>query len=257
MSDSDLLKPWSGLSARDLLLYEDEDLLILNKPSGIPSVPQRLEDPDSMVRFYLDLNPQGEGVGRGGLEPGILHRLDTGTSGCLVFAKNQDAYQFVHQNWKTERTQKTYRALSRGGPDFSLPQQDQLPLRLALLIGHDLKSKRRMRVIEPHWNAHQVKTRVRGKPLEALTWIEAIQKARGEQWDITVRIETGVMHQIRAHLSHCGLPLVGDPIYGGAPGRRLGLHAWKVRLPHPRILDRSLDITAPLPQFWPEISPDF
>jgi 23S rRNA pseudouridine1911/1915/1917 synthase len=252
MHDSQLLNTDLKNTARSLVLFENEELLVFNKPSGIPSVPHRANDPHSMTRFFLELVPEGGTIGRGGLEPGILHRLDTGTSGCLVFAKTNDIYQYLHEHWKTEKTQKTYRALSRGSPTFKPSETERLPLLINKPLGHDLKSKRRMRVIDPSWSDYQLKTRIRGKPLKAISWLEAIRRIRDQQWDLTVRIETGVMHQIRVHLASLGLPLTGDEVYGGAPARRLGLHAWKIQLPLPSPQQNHLDITAPLPSFWPE-----
>jgi 23S rRNA-/tRNA-specific pseudouridylate synthase len=202
-----------------------------------------------MVQVYLELFPAGEGLGRGGLESGILHRLDTGTSGCLVFAKTQIAFERIHAAWKTHEVLKIYRALSR--PALDTPPTLPLPEPIDLAIGHDIKSKRRMRVISAEWSPHQLKTRIRGKPLPALTRVLEHRTLKQGVHELTVAIDTGVMHQIRVHLAHFGLPLLGDPVYGGSPSRRLGLHAWKVRLPSLSSTGLPLDITAPLPEFWP------
>ncbi len=249
MLSSDLLKE-RGISPRELILHEDSNLLILNKPSGIPSVPHSAEETLSMVGIFLELHPECANLGRGGLESGILHRLDTGTSGCLVFAKTQAAFEKVKETWKTPEVQKTYRALSRPiglEPSSSKP----IPSVITLPIGHDIKSKRRMRVVQPEWNNHQTRIRIRGKPLPARTRVLEFIELKGGQYDITVEIDTGVMHQIRVHLAHYGFPLVGDPVYEGAPANRLGLHAWKIKIPSSSPDAPPIDITAPLPLFWP------
>jgi 23S rRNA-/tRNA-specific pseudouridylate synthase len=108
-----------------------------------------------------------------------------------------------------------------------------------------------MRWIDPAWNPHQLKTRIRGNPQPALTRILESKILRNGMIDFTVGIETGVMHQIRVHLAGIGHPLLGDPIYGGSPASRLGLHAWKIKLPCPKMEASPIYITAPLPEFWP------
>ena len=92
------------------------------------------------------------------------------------------------------------------------------------------------------------KTPIRGRPLEARTEILEVRRASRTQelYDLTVRIETGVMHQIRCHLASQGWPIQGDPIYRGAPSSRLWLHAWRLEIPP------LLSLEAALPDLWPE-----
>ena len=201
------------------LLFEDDFILALNKPSGLPS--QNQQDPDQdtaerrVKRLFADTPVQ------------LLHRLDTGTSGVLLFAKCEEIFLEMRRRF-TERTlQKSYIAWSQAGAP-SIPSG--LPLKIDLPLAHHPQSKRRM-IVLPEGKFR----RFRGKPLPALTWIDSIRPvslAGLNASRIEVRIETGVMHQIRVHLAHAGLPLIGDPIYGGGEESpvsfRLGWHASRV-----------------------------
>jgi 23S rRNA pseudouridine1911/1915/1917 synthase len=216
------------------IVYEDDELLVLHKHSGVPSVPHSQDELHTAVGSALAHAPEIAGVGRGGLEPGLLHRLDTGTSGLLAFAKTPQAFERLHQVWKSGRTRKIYRAIA--APGIS-------PQTAKLTLGHDAKSSKRMRVVT---GSHLAL--IRGKPLETVTRI--IKAApRG---DYEIEIETGVMHQIRCTLAHLGAPIHGDPVYGGQPSSRLWLHAWRLCL----VLANGTELwlEAALPQDWPESS---
>lgn len=242
------------------VVYEDEDLFVLHKLSGIPSVPQKSGEAKTAVGAALAHFPELRSVGRGGYEPGILHRLDTGTSGLLVFAKHEEEFARLKQAWSSGQVQKTYRAIVRppngpnGGNDAeeSRPREPafELPLKIDHPMAHDAKSARRMVVLDP---SRARKPAFRGKPLPARTWIHRFHKAGLQNWDFEIQIETGVMHQIRAHLSHFGWPILGDSIYRGLPSRRLWLHAWKLDL---RLRSGvRLSLHADLPAGWPGTSP--
>jgi 23S rRNA pseudouridine1911/1915/1917 synthase len=201
------------------LLFEDDFILALNKPSGLPSQNQQDPDQDTAERRVKNLFP--------GISAQLLHRLDTGTSGVLLFAKNDSIFTEMRQKFADRALQKSYLAWSQAQPPAPLPD---LPLKIDLPLAHHPQSKKRMIVLP----AGKFR-RFRGKPLPALTWIDSIREvslAGLQALQIEVRIETGVMHQIRAHLAHVGLPLVGDPIYGDAheprPPLRLGLHASRI-----------------------------
>lgn len=229
------------------IVYEDEVLLVLHKPSGMPSVPHSSAETETAVGFALARVPGISAIGpRGaesGLEPGILHRLDTGTSGLLVFAKTQPEFDRLRALWKGGKIRKTYRALSR--PD-AIQAPTPLPPRGLLIdvpLAHDTKSDKRMIVVRPG-DRH-----FRGEPLPARTRILDIQ---GDgPVDFFVEIETGVMHQIRCHLASIGWPIQGDPVYGGVPSRRLGLHAWRLALPHAS--GTELVLESRLPESWPKL----
>ncbi len=229
------------------VLYEDSELLILNKRSGVPSAPHSPDETGTAVEAALHLCPSLIGVGEKNLEPGLVHRLDTGTSGVLVFAKTQAEFQRLKQIWKDRRVEKIYRAMTmRDSPLPSLPAQIDYPL------AHDAKSKKKMiALLNPKWRHY------RGKPIPALTRIlNGFKLGSSELFDLTVQIETGVMHQIRCHLDAWGAPIWGDPIYGKtkpnpikAPAERLWLHAWK--LGFHAAAGHWLEVEAPLPENWP------
>ena len=250
-----------ALHAHAEVLHEDSHLLILNKPSGLPSVPHSTDETETAVGVALAHYPALASIGRSPLEPGLLHRLDTETSGVLVFAKTQSEFDRLLSQWKTPQTSKIYRAVI----ESFAPLPEKLPHRIDLPLGHDLKSSKRMRVATP-----DQLYRVRGKPLTARTDLlktqnidPAFTQAQHALFDVTVQISTGVMHQIRTHLSAQGWPILGDLLYHPeakhqalspppslAPHqRRLWLHAWRIRLP--LLSGDPLDITAPLPDGWP------
>jgi len=214
----------SRSSALPPVVYEDEDLLVLNKPSGMPSIPLDSRESETAVGVALARHPELKNIGRGGLEPGILHRLDTGTSGLLVFARTPREFERLSSLWSTREIIKTYRAQVSGRePASGSPVTGTIDLPLA----HSAKSAKRMVVIGPQAR----KSSYRGRVLPARTLIKTVIALGHDLWDLTIEIETGVMHQIRCHLANQGFPILGDPIYGGLKAERLWLHAWKLSLP--------------------------
>jgi 23S rRNA pseudouridine1911/1915/1917 synthase len=248
LGPEDLQPPRAAASPRGAFLpiaHEDAGLLVLNKPSGIPSAPLSSEETETAVGAALAHDPaiaQAQ-IGRGGLEPGLLHRLDTGTSGLLAFARTQDSYEHYHRAWRERRVRKTYRAIAPALAALDRPRE------LRLWMGHDDHSAKKMKVIEGYVPGQAAAVRgIRGKPLETLTRIERIT-TQGALADYRIEIETGVMHQIRCTLAHLGAPILGDPIYGGASSERLWLHAWCLELPRPD--GQPLSLQCELPPGWP------
>jgi 23S rRNA pseudouridine1911/1915/1917 synthase len=226
------------------IVYEDKDLLVLNKTSGVPSAPLESDETETAVGAALAYCPALQSIGRGGLEPGLLHRLDTGTSGLLVFAKTQREYERLHTLWKKGQVKKHYRALVQ--LKNPLPK---LPHLINAHLAHSSHNRKKMVVLDPE--SHKV---YRGKPLRAVTRIITIHSQQSMQADLEIEIETGVMHQIRCHLSHFGWPILGDPIYGDQTALlpRLYLHAWhlKIELENGNVLS----LESPLPEDWPSAS---
>lgn len=227
------------------VVHEDAGLLVLGKPAGVASVPHSAEETDTAVSAALARFPGLAAIGKGGLEPGLLHRLDTGTSGLLAFAKTESEFARLRELWSSGGVRKIYRALARPGAE-TLPRA---PMDYRIALAHDAKSARRMLVFEP-----RKRQAIRGNPLPTLTRIVSVSEIRGAPdsgglLDLEIEITTGVMHQIRCTLAHLGFPILGDPIYGGHPSERLWLHAWKLEIP--RADGGTLCLEAPIPEGWP------
>ncbi len=201
------------------VIFEDDWILAVNKPSGMPSASHGKEGQitaEDAIR-----------VTRLGTPPILCHRLDTGTSGVLLFAKSQEIHAEIRSRFQNRQIHKHYTAYCSAAPFFQI-EKIRTPFRIETPLAHHPKSAKRMIPLpEGLRRSH------RGKPLPALTWIDQLSKAvflNTPCLRVDVRIETGVMHQIRVHLSHLGLPILGDPLYGATtpdPGR-LALHARKI-----------------------------
>lgn len=242
----------SELYSKLEVVFEDSQLLALNKPYGIASQPLHSDEQLTAVSYALKHCPELNGVLRRGvphaeLEPGLLHRLDKTTSGLLLFAKTQAAFDFYVQHWKTKDIDKTYLALTTARPELSDFQRDWKssvksqptsvqPWTLRAPLRHRGKKGGKMEV------ALQARPQS-GDWRETITHIESIREvelpsvpnslsSHRQVFEVQVRIETGVLHQIRAHLASVGAPILGDPLYGGEPHpERLFLHSWRIRLP--------------------------
>ena len=221
----------SGAGSFLEIVFEDENILVLNKLSGVPSLPQSPQETETAVGSALAHCPALAGIGVHPLEPGLLHRLDTATSGLLAFAKSQTEYDRLRSLWKTGEVKKTYRARVAKAPPH-------LPLEIKTQLAHDPHTKKKMIALT------QKGLKFRGKPLDAYT---RIVRAHSEH-DLEIEITTGVMHQIRCHLSSAGLPIVGDTLYRGAESTRLWLHSWKLELPTAK--KNKLVIVSKLPELW-------
>jgi 23S rRNA pseudouridine1911/1915/1917 synthase len=268
-------EPSHGTDTEQLpVLYEDEDLLILHKSSGTPSVPLKPHETKTAVSSairYLKNTQQGDSlqrfleIGKASghpLEAGLLHRLDTGTSGALAFAKNQTEFDRIRALWKTSKIRKFYRAITLAGQAKVLDAKlSQLPFQITTPIGHDPKSAKRMQTIQ---NPRDLRN-IRGKPLDAITHVLSARRVEQNSiqlFDLRIEIETGVMHQIRVHLASMGLPILGDPLYGPVSGPygpvsgpdtiaapRLLLHHERLELPLRS--GAMLSVQAGHPSDWP------
>lgn len=175
------------------ILYEDKDILVLNKPAGLVVHPGAGNYDESLVHGLLHHCQDLSGIG--GVErPGIVHRLDKGTTGVMVVAKNDSAHQNLSDQFKDKKVKKVYVALCRG----SIAKLEQTLVNL-------------MKRAETNRKKFVVNKK-KGK--EAITHVRVLKKNNRVSY-VSVTIETGRTHQIRVHLSYMGHPILGDEVYGG------------------------------------------
>jgi 23S rRNA pseudouridine1911/1915/1917 synthase len=211
--------------------YEDDHLIVVDKPAGLVVHPSAGHRTGTLVHALLHHCRDLSGIG-GVLRPGIVHRLDKGTSGLLVAAKSDPAHRHLAAQFKAHSIEREYLALVRGEPGAESGSID------APIGRHPSDRKRlstrgkRGRPAVTHW---RVEVRYRGLTL------------------LRVRLETGRTHQVRVHLASAGLPVAGDPVYGGGRKvtRSLGLerqalHAARLGFEHP-VSGERMSFESPLP----------
>jgi 23S rRNA pseudouridine1911/1915/1917 synthase len=212
------------------IIYEDADLVALNKPAGLVVHPAAGHREHTLVNALLHhCGGQLSGIG-GVTRPGIVHRLDKDTSGCLVAAKNDDAHLHLCAQFAGRSVEKTYLALVCG-------RMSRLSGCIEAAIARDPAHRQRMAV-----------TAKKGR--DARTRFRVL-----ERWSAATLVEaeplTGRTHQIRVHLRHLGFPVAGDAVYGrratarlkentGYSAPRLLLHARRLALTHPRTQQRMV-----------------
>jgi 23S rRNA pseudouridine1911/1915/1917 synthase len=208
------------------ILFEDDDLLVLNKPAGLVVHPGAGNQTHTLVNALLHHCANLSGIG-GKQRPGIVHRLDKETSGCLVVAKNDAAHQHLSRQFAEREVKKIYLALVAG--TLKRPRGT-----IDAAIGRHPVQRKKMAV-------HPTKGRI------ARTDYRMLQAGGGVSL-VECAIHSGRTHQIRVHLHHIGHPVIGDSLYGkkvAAP--RQMLHAWKLGFTHPRTNER-LFFEAPIPE---------
>jgi 23S rRNA pseudouridine1911/1915/1917 synthase len=225
--------------AQDLpltILFEDDDLLVLDKPPDRVVHPSAGHGDGTLVNALLH-HCRGRLSGIGGVaRPGIVHRLDKETSGCLVVAKNDAAHLALSAQFADREVQKLYHALVCGAVT---PEQGNIRAAIARHPTH----RKRMAVTD-------------GTGREAWTSYRVLERLR-EATLVEARLHTGRTHQVRVHFKHLGFPLVGDSTYGSRQNKRLTeltgvsaprqmLHAWKLAFRHPGS-GKTLSFEAPWP----------
>lgn len=202
------------------VLYEDASIVIVDKPAGVPTHPLRPEEDATIVSALVARYPEMLGVGYRKREPGILHRLDTDTSGTLLCARDAATFEALRIALREGRIQKTYAALVEGA--VSAPRE------LHGALAPDPRDARKVRLLDDP-NTLEPGARPAWTKLESAERMGAFSL-------VQVLAPRAGRHQVRAHLAHEGAPLAGDLLYGGpaVPGlTRHFLHAATLEFDHP------------------------
>jgi 23S rRNA pseudouridine1911/1915/1917 synthase len=218
----------SQLSPEDIpldIVYEDNDLLVVDKPAGLAVHPAPGHSSHTLVNAVLNYLP-GLAENDASPRPGIVHRLDKDTSGLILVAKNRLAHENLSDQFKSRSVSKSYIVLVRGKltPESGIIEAE---------IGRDPRNRKRMAVVS---RGRQARTKYR------------VIKYLGKYTLLEISPETGRTHQIRVHLAAIGFPVVGDPVYGVTSPHlsRQFLHASKIgfRLPS---TNEYVEFSSPLP----------
>ena len=227
----------SNMKAQDIpidIIYEDQDILVVNKPKGMVVHPANGNPDGTLVNAIMAKCKDGlSGIG-GELRPGIVHRLDKDTSGLLIVAKNDQAHIKMSEQIKNREVKKIYIALVKG-----IVKENEATIQMP--IGRSQQDRKKMAV------------RKDGK--EAVTHFKVLKRYLHNTL-LELKIDTGRTHQIRVHMAQIGHPVVGDMVYSkgknefGVEGQML--HAKSLEFMHP-ITGKKLILEAPLPKYFEEI----
>jgi 23S rRNA pseudouridine955/2504/2580 synthase len=217
---------------KSITLYEDDDVLVLNKPMGLA-----VQGGSGTTRHLDGLLEALRGPGVDAQRPRLVHRLDKDTAGCLLVAKTRFAASALAKTFRTRAARKIYWALVAGVPK---PQQGRIS---TFLAKQEVEEDSYMRIVR-----HGEKDAV-----HAVTYYAVVETAAQKVAWISLKPVTGRTHQLRAHMAHVGNPIIGDPKYfnienwelPGGMQDRLHLLARRIVVPHPR--GGVIDVTAPLP----------
>ncbi|MDO6354371.1 RluA family pseudouridine synthase [Caloramator sp. CAR-1] len=212
------------------ILYEDDDIVVVNKPQGMVVHPAAGNYTGTLVNALLKKCKTLSSI-NGVIRPGIVHRIDKDTSGVLVVAKNDYAHQHLAEQIKEHTVKRVYIALTEG-----VIKQDQGTIDKP--IGRHPIHRKKMAVIE------------NGK--RAVTHFKVLERYK-ENTLVEARLETGRTHQIRVHMAYIGYPLVGDPVYGFKKQKfnlkGQALHAMVLGFIHPRT-GEYMEFSSPLPDYF-------
>jgi 23S rRNA pseudouridine1911/1915/1917 synthase len=226
------------------VVYEDADLLVVDKPAGMVVHPAAGNWRGTLVNAVLHHCPDLEGVG-GLHRPGIVHRLDKDTSGLILVAKNDAAHRALQAQFKSRIVQKTYVALAHG---WLRPEQGEIDAP----IGRDPHHRQRMAVVPlSRGRAAVTRYEIRQHLEQKSNASRAAGVSAARFSLVACHPLTGRTHQIRVHLAHVGHPIAGDSLYGGArksslPCARQFLHAERIRFLLPAS-SQEVEYVAPLP----------
>lgn len=222
-----------SIEAQDIpldIVYEDDDLLVINKPKGMVVHPAAGHVDGTLVNALLHHCGDSLSGINGEKRPGIVHRIDMDTTGLLIVAKNDFAHRFLSDQLKDHSLRRTYECIVHGGFREDLGTVDAP-------IGRHPADRKRMAVTEKNSR-------------EAVTHWEVIARY-GKYSHLRCRLETGRTHQIRVHMAYINHPIAGDPVYG-VKKAELGLssqclHARELRFIHPRT-EQEVTLSCPLPK---------
>ena len=227
------------LKAQDIpleVLYEDNDILVVNKPKGMVVHPANGNPDGTLVNAVMALCKDSlSGIG-GEMRPGIVHRLDKDTSGAIIIAKNDKSHMKLSDMLKNHEIEKTYVALVRG-----IVKENEATINMP--ISRSQNDRKKMAVNRDGKNA--------------VKHIKVIERFYSHNVTLLeIKIETGRTHQIRVHLSKIGYPIVGDEVYSngknewGVHGQCL--HARSLKFKHP-ITDEEMYVEAEIPEYFQQI----
>ena len=217
------------------ILYEDEDVIVVNKPRGMVVHPSAGNWDGTLVNAIMYHCGDSLSSINGAIRPGIVHRIDKDTSGLLMIAKNNKAHESLAEQLRVHSVTREYRALV-----YDNIREDELTIDIP--IGRDERNRLRRAVNGSN-------------PKEAVTHVKVLERY-GKYTLIAARLETGRTHQIRVHLSHIKHPLVGDITYGpkkqiyGLDGQLL--HAKTLGFIHPST-GEYMEFDSPLPDYFKDI----
>ncbi len=226
-----------SLKAQDIpleILYEDNDIIIVNKTKGMVVHPANGNPDGTLVNAIMSICKESlSGIG-GEIRPGIVHRLDKDTSGVIIVAKNDKAHINLSEQIKNHKVEKTYIALVRG-----FVKENEATINMP--IGRSSKDRKKMAVTKDGKNA--------------VTHFKVIERF-GNYTLLEVKIETGRTHQIRVHLTEIGYPIIGDTVYSNGKNewniQGQCLHAKSLKFKHP-ITGKQMFIEAPLPEYFENV----
>ncbi|GAB4284586.1 MAG: RluA family pseudouridine synthase [Candidatus Dojkabacteria bacterium] len=207
-----------GRKMKLVIVYEDNDLLIIDKPSGISSHPETARDTKSLLNgiiFYLDKKGEKTRVR-------LINRLDKETSGLILAAKNLSAHDFYSKQFEERKIEKTYLAVVHGDFSRKLSDPTNEVVEVRTYISKDRENKHKQR------NTDSKKGRL---AISEISFVQHFNKFGRKKFSIVkINPKTGRQHQIRVHLAELKHPILGDKIYGGQKYKRVLLHSYSIKL---------------------------
>lgn len=218
------------------ILYEDEDILVVDKPKGMVVHPAAGHYSGTLVNAVMYHCGNSLSGINGVMRPGIVHRIDRDTTGSLVICKNDMAHRVLAEQFKVHSITRKYRAICMG-----VLKEDEGTIHKPL--ARDPKDRKRMAVT------------MKGNGKDAVTHYRVLERFRNHTY-IECELETGRTHQIRVHMASIGHPPLGDEVYGSGKNayhlEGQTLHAWKLGFLHPRTLE-YVEFDAPLPEYFQKL----